>query len=471
MAKTELNKKLDAFFEKCEKNPITEKIFDSSGLNIKEVNEYGNLLHASINYGYNVKRVLEFIDILLKKGINVNYKGKNTGLSFIHLALYGYTGSDENDHSYPESFIVELIKLAKNYGLDVNIKDNDKEDIATCAVASEIYEGSVLKIIESLGPTYELPENFMEIYYNYLEEAKSENNKMWYNRLNGELKAIETYVKRSKLNPEELEATIKENVDILKHKTDNLDYTILSETYTEIHSLIEETHKLISQIAMLNVDTSEIANYLNDLLNLFQDILESRLTLIEQNPHQASLNTIKAIAVCFSFSTLIEQIEEISKSYQEYLESLRKEAKDTKNLSECRQVLIQVKDSEIFEELKSLIAENMENLNSSIEMAKKSFYDVKTVEDIAKSFVDVSPIKEEVNYDTLSLEEINKIALSNREVITSYQSSIKGKVAELYEQLYASLKPLLESGLISQEEIKNIFESSSKVPKNKEKKK
>ncbi len=68
MAKTALNKKVDDFFKKNHNVPITEKTFEKSGLNINEINEYGNLLHAAVNYDYDKAHIMQFIDI--KRGEN-----------------------------------------------------------------------------------------------------------------------------------------------------------------------------------------------------------------------------------------------------------------------------------------------------------------------------------------------------------------------------------------------------------------
>lgn len=470
MAKTELNEKLDAFFKKYENTPITEEIFDSSGFDIHNANEYGNLLHGVINYHYNGDRKYEFIDILFKKGINVNYKGESTGLTFIHLALYGCTFEDGKDYTYREDSIVKLILKARNYGLDVNIRDNDNEDIPTCAVASEIYRGSVIKIIEALGPDYDLPDDFLEIYHEYLKEAKMVN-KEWYKRLEEELDAITDYVNKSYLNLDELNLAVEEKKASLTKATNDLDYETLTNSYENIHVLMEEIKKFLHNRALFEVDNSEYENYLDSLIELIERLLSKKLDSLEQNPQQDSLNNVKNIATCFNLVNLIKRVEEIFKSYKEYLDTLRNEAKNTKTINECNSMLDQIKESEIFEELKVILEANMQTINSAIEEAQDSYLEVKKMGDIASTFIEITDISEEQNYDDLTVEKLNDIVSSNQKTINSYKASLKDNISNRYEQLYISLKSLIDNDLLTQEDIENIFASTSKSLKPKEKKK
>ncbi len=54
MAKTELNKAVDNFFKKYSGNSITKDAVKKS-FNLKDKNEYGNLLHAIVNYYYPIE--------------------------------------------------------------------------------------------------------------------------------------------------------------------------------------------------------------------------------------------------------------------------------------------------------------------------------------------------------------------------------------------------------------------------------
>ncbi len=385
--------------------------------------------------------------------------------------MYGYTGEDGIDYSYSEEFIIELIKKARNYGFDVNIKDNDSEDIPTCAVASEIYRGSVLKIIETLGPRYELPEDFLEKYKKYLNEARRGNNNRWYNRLNNELGAITDYVNKSKLNYDDLNLLAKDKMELLKSKTNDLDYDKLANLYGEIHALIEEIRGIISKIVMLNRDSSEYESFLSDSLNLIQTVLEEHLKEMEHKPNQKSLEAVKEIAICFAFASLIKKIEEKVRDYQEYLESLRKEAKNRKTLNECHLMLNEIAEIEIGDELKTIIEANIEKIEVAMTETRESFEALKSAKNAASSFIPISDIQEDVDYGNLTIEELKEITLSNQKMVSSYRKNIKDKISSLYEQLYCSVIPLIESGLMNKEDIKSIFSSTLSSSKVKEKKK
>ena len=122
-----------------------------------DTNEYGNLLHAAIENKFEEEKVLKFIELILKLGYNVNYKGTFTGYNFIQLALYGYTDQINNNYySYSTDFIVKLINIAKQYNLDVNTKDADGDSIIHTAIASEIYQGEIVPILNALGPNFDI---------------------------------------------------------------------------------------------------------------------------------------------------------------------------------------------------------------------------------------------------------------------------------------------------------------------------
>ena len=188
-------------------------------------NDYGNLLHEVINHKYNEEKVLKLIDVLLKDGYDVNYQGKKTGYTFIHLALYGYT-SDNEEYSYSTGFIVKLINLAKKYNFNVNLKDNDCDTIIHTALASEVYSGKVIPLLKALGDDFDINavdgnnNSILDALENYIKEAKKTNETWytWYNRLISEKEEIIKYIK-SKIDT----ATQSERApkDIVKKKKEN----------------------------------------------------------------------------------------------------------------------------------------------------------------------------------------------------------------------------------------------------------
>ncbi len=108
---TELNEAVTNFLELPIEKITYEEI--TKRFNKKDKNEYGNLLHASVQNKFDEEKVLKFVNLLLENGYDVNYKGERTGYNFIQLALYGYTDKDGEDHSYSQEFILKLIVLAK----------------------------------------------------------------------------------------------------------------------------------------------------------------------------------------------------------------------------------------------------------------------------------------------------------------------------------------------------------------------
>lgn len=178
-------------------------------------NAYGNLLHEVVNYKYNEEKVLRFIETLLIDGYNVNYQGKETGYTFIHLALYGYTSNNE-DYSHSTEFIVKLINLAKQYNFNVNLKDNDGDTIIHTALASEVYSGKVIPLLEALGSDFDISavdgnnNSIPDALNAYIEEAK-DTDKNWYNRLISEKEEIINYIYSKSKDKKENTNTLKKS--------------------------------------------------------------------------------------------------------------------------------------------------------------------------------------------------------------------------------------------------------------------
>ena len=223
-----LQEKIESFFKRLsleEMNTlnISYYLFEIYNKNKNSYdNDYGNLLHEVINHKYNEEKVLKFIDALLDGGYDVNYQGKKTGYTFIHLALYGYT-SDNEEYSYSTEFIVKLINLAKKYNFNVNLKDNDGDTIIHTALASEVYSGKVIPLLKALGNDFDISavdgnnNSIQDALDSYIKEAKN-TNETWYNRLISEKEEIIKYIK-SKIDTEtQSESTPK---DIVKKKKEN----------------------------------------------------------------------------------------------------------------------------------------------------------------------------------------------------------------------------------------------------------
>ena len=223
-----LQEKIESFFKRLsleEMNTlnISYYLFEIYNKNKNSYdNDYGNLLHEVINHKYNKEKVLKFIDALLDGGYDVNYQGKKTGYTFIHLALYGYT-SDNEEYSYSTEFIVKLINLAKKYNFNVNLKDNDGDTIIHTALASEVYSGKVIPLLKALGNDFDISavdgnnNSIQDALDSYIKEAKN-TNETWYNRLISEKEEIIKYIK-SKIDTEtQSESTPK---DIVKKKKEN----------------------------------------------------------------------------------------------------------------------------------------------------------------------------------------------------------------------------------------------------------
>ena len=256
---TFLDEKIRKFFEENKGNITIEKIdlaFDDD-----DINDFGNLLHATIWNKFPESDVFVFIEELLKDDYDVNYQAKRTGYTFIHVALYGYFNGVRSC-SYSTKFIVKLIELAKKYGFNVNLKDKDSESIIHAAIASEIYTGKIIPIIKALGPEFdincvdEMGMTILEALDYYEEEAQKK-----YAYLN-------SFEPLYKLEQTKYGRLLKEHAGLKKYFS-----TALSGSTEKPKNTIATSKSFINSKLLLSKMSKE-------QLNIKKDEIINRLTLI-----------------------------------------------------------------------------------------------------------------------------------------------------------------------------------------------
>lgn len=467
MAKTILNEKVDAFFKKYSKSPITKEIVISSNLDIKESNDYGNLLHAIVNYKYPENRVLELITILMDMGIDVNKRGKTTGLSFIHLSLYGYTDHNNVDFSYSEEFIIKLINLAIEHGLDPNIKDDDSETIAEAAIASEVYTGKIIPIIKALGPSFEVSESLEKKFNHYLKNS----NGQWQKRLKLEESALKTFIKRSQFNPETFKKELDKSLNKVNSCTQNIDYASLKENYIVIAESINELKELLVKALDFEMDIVFYQNTMDQVLtNEIISILEREIDIIEKNPSDSSIKNIKEIILAFAFQELLKRIEIIATNYQDYKDELIASAKRVKTIAEGKSFKQGLNNNEISEELASIIDKKMSSLRGLISSIKEIIEEKEQMKEQIDKYIEVDIKENNYMFETMTQEQLDDILNQEQNEKEKLHQSIMDYIISEYEKLKISLMPLIESEIVTNEEIESCFKGIRKIPKSKRKK-
>ena len=307
---TDINKRIINFFKKDIEDITIERIKQSFS-NIHVTNDYGGLLHAAVHNKFSEKKVLKFMEVLLDNGIDVNLQGKSTGYSFIHLALYGYT--DKNgDHSYSTDFIKNLIKKKKKYNFDVNIKDNDKDSLIHTALASEVYEGSTIQLIEALGNEYDVlckdgnGRNIYEALLEYKEEAKN-SNKKWYDRLLNEEEEIKLLVKPHEDNVDKSEDIGLDSISIDNSEIVELNELDESNEEVESNSIIEEDESMEEELSKID-DIVEEDESMEELSKV-DDIVEEDESMEELSKVDDIVEEDESIEELSKVDAILKEVE------------------------------------------------------------------------------------------------------------------------------------------------------------------
>ncbi len=467
---TDINIKVNTFFEKYKLNEITPENVKKHFKNIKEINDYGGLLHAAVQNKFPEDKVLKFIDTLLQCDVDVNLKGEVTGYSFIHLALYGYTENEE-DYSYSTEFIIKLISLAKKYSFDVNIKDNDNDSIIHTALASETYTGDTSILINTLGDEYDIlckdnnERNIYEALLEYKKEAERDKNKTWYDRLVREEDEISRLVRR-KLESLDKSKRI-EQVDNLKLELEellsnaNIDYVLLNyqsilNNKKDITSYIEEDISLKDKESLIKLRTK--------LDKLLKEIINNYLKLIKENPNYKDINNLIKVLTILGYEEELQALNNIKSQYDELIQNINNKINNIKTINEIEPVKKDIDGINDKERLIEEINKKEELFLKKIEELKNNISIINAIKEL--KIIEVSTKKlENIDYSNMTLEDI--LSLTNETSI-----EIENSKQNILENIKEKLQQLKAIEIFTDEELLVLFEpNANRESKNNKKRK
>lgn len=473
--KTDLNEKVEEFFARTKLEEITIKKIKKHFKDINEVNAYGGLIHAAVHKKYPEEKVLKFIDVLLENGVDVNLQGEYTGYSFIHLALYGYTDDDDVDHSYTTEFIVKLINLGKKYNLDLGIVDNDYDSLIHTALASEDYEGSVISLIDALGPDFYISckdGNGNDIYQallQYKKEAIDTNNEAWLNKLTKEEEEIKRIVEVSKYDLEEISIILHGLRDKLNELTRKTDINYILENYNEI----EEFHKRIDYYVNIRemITNGKSQNRLSiweDYNDFLKKTISNYVEELSNKPDLLKIEELIKVVICLDFSDIGVTLEEMKKSYQKRIDFFKEKLAKTELLGEIEELeeeLANLGDNKIKDELKELLIERKNKFEGTIGKIKKQL-DILILVNVwlegenkeAKEDVFMT----EIDYLNMSLEELVVFNIKLEKVIGENKNLIKQVFVDKMEEIFNSISELSSSDIFEESELLEVLEDSIK---------
>lgn len=462
---TELNKAVIDFF----KLPIEKITYEEiiKIFNKKDKNEYGNLLHASVQNKFDETKVLKFINLLLENGYDVNYKAKRTGYNFIQLALYGYTDKDGKDYSYSQEFIIKLIALARKYNLDVNTKDDDGDSIVHTALASEVYTGKIIPIIDALGTDFEIEcrdnegHRLKEAFNIYKKEAKRTND-VWFNRL---LKEENELVNRFEIGNLTLEDILTQE-EILKKELekliDEIDINYLIENKEKIFELKSKLNAILTKKSILKNTENEFITIWTKYNTLLRKVFAKEIDRLSNENNIDALNDLIAILKAYDFVEEIELIKQIIEKYNLKVQDLENKIKTELTLENKENFVTEI--SSLKENDKENLTKQLENFENKL---LSLIVEIKEQEEqLGKIGVETNKIE----YKKLKNKELKTHLEQNKKIILSKKKNI---LNEKQLKLEAAIKEILDLetlGVFESDELWSIIKDST-TKKNKVKKK
>lgn len=462
---TELNEAVTNFFELPIEKITYEEI--TKRFNKKDKNEYGNLLHASVQNKFDEEKVLKFVNLLLENGYDVNYKGERTGYNFIQLALYGYTDKDGEDHSYSQEFILKLIALAKKYNLDVNTKDDDGDSIVHTAIASEVYTGKIIPIIDALGKEFDISctdngnNSLKDALKLYKEEAKNTNEE-WFNRLLNEEHALESKLEIGNLTLEDIlkqEEILKKELEEL---IDKIDITYLIENKEKIYELKSNLNAILMKKSILKNTENEFELIWDKYNTLLRKVFAKEINILTSKNNIDGLNNLIAVLNDYDFKDEIELIKQIIEKYNLKVQDLENKIKTELTL-ENKDIFV-TEISSLKENDKETLTKQLENFeNKLLSLIAK----IKEQEELlGKIGIEIN----KVEYKKLKNKELKAIIEQNKKIILSKKKDILNKKRLKLEAVIKEILDLETLGVFESDELWSVIKSST-TKKNKVKKK
>lgn len=521
---TDLNNNVISFFNKYNLEDITKKNVKSYFKNINEQNNYGGILHACVHNKFDEKKVLKLVEFLMEFGIDVNMRGKLTGYTFIHLALYGYTDNNK-DYSYSTDFILKLIRLAKKYNFNVNMVDNDKDTLIHTAIASEIYTGKIEPIIDELGIDFKIDSkdnNGNDIYQallKYKEEAKRINNQSWLSKLEDEEEIIKSRVgiitdlKSRDEEPKQQKKQIhvlnsESDIDVLKRRIEEIIRPKGKFFYLNNPEKIPENLKLSDCSKKAKKLVSELTVFYN-MLDEDTDIEVSILTLKNSDFGLRNINKIDELKQCEKIlkdkygltiptdicNKLIrkiacilsndiddlskesetnnksipvkEELDKTIKTEDDSLENIEKSIINSKNLNDLLEIKKEISSSYnkmITDELIKIINENEEKYLIEID----SINDLNNLINIINNWLSKKEEIIENNLDDLSINELKQLKEEKCNYLKQLREQVLNSVTLQIKNIINSTDSLIENNVLDKETINEcISKIIDKKPKTK----
>ena len=469
---TDLNISVDEFFSQYPVSEIDIHNIKKHFPNLQVENDYGSLLHAAVHHQYPEDKVLAFMKCLLEHGVDVNTRGKVTGYSFIHLALYGYTDEAGEDHSYSTEFIIKLIQLAVSHGLDVQITDLDHDSIIHTALASEVYSGKTVDLIKALGDNFDCTckdnqdHNIYEALLEYRAEAKSGNNSAWYKRLDSEEQEIKRIVELANVSLDGLEKELAELKQQFLTASHSLSQEYLMESYSSIVQLKKELDHLLSLYHSFVPEQTEYDFLWPNLDTKIRKTLTDSFKKLTLKPKLTVINSLEDI--CTSFDLVDEKVllQEVRQVYEKQISTFEEKITSANRLSDLNaltevieQTLEEGEDkSRLLLLIESKVSHLQELISSVQELTNQAVF-------LRKIIIpdDIISLEDQISIQDLSMMEETDLVQKK----LSLQQQLAENKTTCYQLLQAKLTELVsftqrleESQLFSHEELFQLFDKN-----------
>ncbi len=359
--------------------------------------------------------------------------------------------------------------MQKKHNLDVNTKDNDGDSIIHTAIASEVYSGKILPILDALGKDFDIDckdneGNTLKQALNLYKEEAQKTNETWYERLSKEEKVLSERFEIGNYTLEEIEKQEK-NIRIELEKLINkINIKYLKENKDEIFSLKNRLSIIFNKKALLSKKENNFEKIWNKYDELIKHVFNTEIKKLKQQNNINELKSLVPILEEYNYQEEIETINLIIESYYKEVENLRK--KITEELT------IKLKEK-LVEIISKLLEEDKEALLDLIEKTENKIISlISEIDTQNKTLTNIGIEKEYCDLTDLTLKELQNKSKQNKKLIADKKQIIINEKKSKLEKCIEEILALENTSAFDYEELfKVIKESTNSIPNKAQKQK
>ncbi|MDE5629979.1 MAG: hypothetical protein K2I70_00115, partial [Bacilli bacterium] len=199
-------------------------------------------------------------------------------------------------------------------------------------------------------------------------------------------------------------------------------------------------------------------------------IIEGEISNIEKSPNGNDIKDITEIIIALSLNGLLEKVNSIASHYQAYKAKLMCSARNVLTIKDGKALKMSVKETEIYAELARIVDEMINSLYILVSSIQEASEEISKTKEHVQNFINVEAYDEDHDYENMTSSQLEKILSDKKQEKKNMHNAIIAYITTRYRELKQTLMPLIDNGIINDDDLINSFNASQPKPIQKGKK-